>query len=196
MNSNSSPTALPVLYLDLDGVVNFTGSRTQYAKHSGFGHMRRGSVLDPSKPSYDAFTRRNNLLNLNWSAELLRKLAQLPVELVILSTWRHDFDTFKRVTQWDDLTEYRVLDWADGPRGSEHAGKVPALVADQLADPRPFIWVDDEAHPFYSDADRDALSSVPNLLVTTDEKFGITLADYTAMLSFLASLSGSPVEGR
>lgn len=196
MNSNSSPNALPVLYLDLDGVVNFTGSRTQYAKHSGFGHMRRGSVLDPSKPSYDAFTRRNNLLNLNWSAELLRKLAQLPVELVILSTWRHDFDTFKRVTQWDDLTEYRVLDWTDGPRGSEHAGKVPALVADQLADPRPFIWVDDEAHAFYSDADRDALSSVPNLLVTTDEKFGITLADYTAMLSFLASLSGSPVEGR
>lgn len=191
MDTAGPSSVLPVLYLDLDGVVNFTGSRTQYAKRSGFGHMRRGSLLDPSKNSYDAFTRRNNLLDLNWSAELLRKLAALPVELVVLSTWRHHFADFKRATQWNDLESYRVLDWTDGPRGSEHAGKVPALVADQLAHPRPFIWADDEAHAFYSDADRAALSAVPSLLLTTDEKLGLTLADYTAMLDFLAELEGN-----
>lgn len=189
MTADGPKSVLPVLYLDVDGVLTFTTSRTQYLKHAGFGRLRRGSLLDPGLPVYDLFGSRSNILQLNWSAELLYRLAELPVELVILSTWRQDFVSFKRATQWDQLENYRVLDWEDGPNGSEHSGKVPALVADQLANPRPFIWVDDEAHAFYSDADRDALSAVPSLLLAPDEKFGLTRTDYDAMVSFLEDVS-------
>lgn len=189
MTTNGSTSVLPVLYLDVDGVLTFATSRTQYLKHAGFGRLRRGALLDPGLPVYDLFGSRSNILRLNWSAELFYKLAELPVEVVILSTWRHDFVSFKRATQWDLLENYRVLDWEDGPKNSEHSGKVPALLADQLANPRPFIWVDDEAHVFYSDADRAALSATSSLLLAPDEKFGLTRTDYDAMVSFLEDVS-------
>jgi len=177
----------PVFYLDWDGVVNFFGSRNQYLKKAGFGYLRRGSAmprpadLPPGGLSFGPFP-------LNWSAELLRKLAALPVDIVFLSTWRHSFSELLSATQWE-LENYRVLDWTDGPKGSEHAGKVPALVADQLADPRPFIWADDEAHSFYGEEDRAKLAGIPQLLLAPDEALGLTAADYAAVLDFLYDLN-------
>lgn len=183
-STDRSPEKLPALYLDWDGVVNFFGSRNQYNKRSGFGYVRRGSALGT--------TIRNGreepyIYSLNWSAELLRKLAALPLEIVFLSTWRHLFPELLRATQWD-LDSYRVLDWEDGPEGQTHAGKIDALVADQLADPRPFIWADDEAHAFYGPEHRALLSSVPQLLLAPHEHIGLTALDYSAMVSFLDGL--------
>lgn len=176
----------PVLYLDWDGVVNFFGSRNQYIKKSGFGYLRRGSAV-PRPADRPAGSLSFGPFSLNWSAELLRKLAALPVDIVFLSTWRHSFSELLKATNWE-LDSYRVLDWADGPKGSEHAGKVPALVADQLADPRPFIWADDEAHSFYGDDDRAKLSGIPQLLLAPNEDLGLVMADYEAMLDFLSDL--------
>lgn len=185
-----SKSALPALYLDWDGVINFMGSRSQYRKRSGLSYMRRGhaaplqSTLD--NQGYSMF--RYQSYPLNWSAELLRKLAALPVEVVILSTWRDSFGELIRATQWNELENYRVLDWTDGPKDREHAGKVPALVADQLADPRPFIWADDEAHKFYGEAERALLAGTPQLLLAPDENIGLTMDDYLAMVAFLGDL--------
>lgn len=188
--ANFDSTALcskrPVLYLDWDGVVNFFGSRNQYIKKSGFGYLRRGSAM-PRPADRPSGGLSFGPFPLNWSAELLRKLAALPVDIVFLSTWRHSFSELISATQWD-LENYRVLDWTDGPKDSEHAGKVTALIADQLADPRPFIWADDEAHSFYSEADRAKLSGIPQLLLAPSEDLGLTADDYKAILNFLDGL--------
>lgn len=189
--ASQAPEKLPVLYLDWDGVVNFFGSRTQYLKHSGLGYVRRGSASPlPYELSFDSYGLKRGPFPLNWSAELLRKLAALPVEIAFLSTWRHSFPALLRATQWE-LEGYRVLDWTDGPRGSEHSGKVPALLADQLAAPRPFIWADDEAHRFYGPVERAQLSSVPQLLLEPQESLGLTKADYLKMVEFLDGLGYS-----
>ena len=183
-STSPSPEKLPALYLDWDGVVNFFGSRSQYNKRAGFGYLRRGSAV--------AMLKLNGAVqpysfSMNWSAELLRKLTALPVEVVFLSTWRHQFPELLKATQWD-LGGYRILDWEDGPEGSEHAGKVDALLADQLADPRPFIWADDEAHSFLTEDHLASLSSVPHLLLSPSEDVGLTGDDYRSMVSFLAEL--------
>lgn len=185
MNADSSPSKLPKLYLDWDGVVNFFGSRSKYNRHAGFGSMRRGSV--PS-PAVNGDPSTAEILSMNWSADLLRKLAALPVEIVILSTWRHRFPELLKATSWD-LADYRILDWTDGPDGSIHAGKIDALLADHLADPRPFIWADDEAHSFLTDAHRNLFSTTPHLLLAPDDDLGLTADDLSSMVSFLAGLS-------
>lgn len=178
-----------VLYFDWDGVVNFFGSRSQYRKHSGLGYMRRGSASPLEEPRGGwASPQTVGPFPLNWSAELLRKLEELPVELVFLSTWRHSFVNLSRATQWNPTV--RVLDWTDGPRGAVHAGKVEALVADQLANPRPFIWADDEAIQFYTEDKRELLGATPQLLLEPKEEIGLTIEDYEKMVAFLASLEG------
>jgi len=183
-STDRSPEKLPVLYLDWDGVVNFFGSRNQYNKRSGFGYVRRGSaqatiMLNGTEQPY--------LFSMNWSAELLRKLAALPLEVVFLSTWRHRFPELLRATQWE-LDSYRILDWEDGPEGKVHSGKVAALLLDQINDPRPFIWADDEAHDFLTDDHRALMSSVPHLLLAPDDNIGLTGDDYRSMVSFLEGL--------
>jgi hypothetical protein len=183
-STDRSPEKLPVLYLDWDGVVNFFGSRTQHNKRSGLGHLRRGSAVGTILRNG---AEEPHLYSLNWSAELLRKLAALPLEVVFLSTWRNRFPDLLRATQWD-LDSYRILDWKDGPEGQEHSGKVPALLLDQVNDPRPFIWADDEAHSFLTDDHRALMSSVPHLLLAPDENIGLTGDDYRSMVSFLEGL--------
>lgn len=185
---NSAP--LPALYLDWDGVINFFGSRSQYRKRSGLSYMRRGSA-SPLQNTRDRLSYDTSFYRAypqNWSAELLRKIADLRVEVVFLSTWRDSFPELIRATQWNDLKNFRVLDWEDGPKNSEHAGKVPALVADQLAHPRPFIWADDEAHAFYGAAERELLKDTPQLLLEPNEDVGLTTDDYLAMVKFLDGL--------
>jgi len=182
-------TSRPVLYFDWDGVVNFFGSRSQHRKRSGLGYIRRSSASPLSEPSGGWSSYQPvGPFPLNWSAELLRKLEALPVELVFLSTWRHSFVNLSRATQWDP--EVRVLDWVDGPKGSTHSGKVDALIADQLANPRPFIWADDEAIQFYTPEKREPLKDIPQLLLEPDEEIGLTLEDYEKMVGFLEGLEG------
>lgn len=192
VNDRALLTVRPVLYLDWDGVINFYGSRNQYSKRSGFSYMRRGSAYDlinhHDPNSFVDYSRGS--FPLNWSAELLKKLAALPVEIVILSTWRHSFVKLVEATQWE-LENYRVLDWEDGPKDREHSGKIDALLADQLANPRPFIWADDEAHEFYTDEHRALLSHVPQLLLAPDENIGLKLSDYELILRFLEGLSAT-----
>lgn len=179
----------PVLYLDWDGTVNFFGSRNNYRKRSGFSYMRRGSASP--LPEFDPWGGNGfapgGPYAMNWSAELLRKLAALPVDIVALTAWRHSFSELVRATQWD-LDSFRVLDWVDGPTGRMHSGKVVALVADQLRDPRPFIWADDEAIAFYTDEHKELLSGIPQLLLAPDENLGLTRDDYDSILGFLESL--------
>lgn len=179
----------PVLYLDWDGTVNFFGSRNKYRKHSGFSYMRRGSAS--LLPEFDPWGGNGfapgGPYAMNWSAELLRKLAALPVDIVALTAWRHSFSELIKATQWE-LESFRVLDWADGPTGRMHSGKVAALIADQLRDPRPFIWADDEAIAFYTDEHKAQLAGIPQLLLAPDENIGLTRADYESMLEFIESL--------
>lgn len=185
LDSNTSEQ-LPVLYLDWDGVINFFGSRNQYRKRSGFSYMRRGSA----SPLQNLAWNNGYIIgpfDLNWSAELLRKLAALPVEIVALTTWRESFSQLIAATDWE-LKDYRVLHWKDGPKESEHAGKIDALLKDQLENPRPFIWADDEAHAFYTDEKRLQLAHIPQLLIEPDENIGLTIEDYNSMVNFLESL--------
>ncbi|MBC9927224.1 HAD domain-containing protein [Leucobacter sp. cx-169] len=174
----------PVLYLDVDGVINFAGGRGSHAKKSGLGHTRRTSVFARSTVrAYGAPAPAPQSYEIRWSAELLRKLSAIEgLDIVWLSTWRDATADLERALSWRGPVG--CLDWVDGPAGAEHSGKVPALLQDQAFRPRPFIWADDEAHDFYLPEHRARTAGTPQLLIAPVESIGLTAANLDEIAAF------------
>lgn len=176
----------PVLYMDFDGVVNFVGSRTRHRKEAGLGYLRRNGVWANKTPE-DTWKATHGYgqryFNLNWSAELVRKLDALDADWLWLTSWKADGPEFL-----DPLLGIESAGWMDwdysAATGFNHEMKFPALVADQAANPRPFVWVDDEATVAF---DASALPvEVPHLVLTPDDAVGVTATDLEAMSEFVA----------
>jgi hypothetical protein len=167
----------PVLYMDFDGVLNFFGSRSAYTKRSNApGYLRRNSVYD---------IETNSWYGLNWSAELVRKLGELDADWLWLTSWREKAPALLDPAL--QVASVGSLDWDfSEATGWNHDLKWLALLADQDANPRPFVWVDDEATRAFDET--ALLVKVPYLLVKPDPNFGMTRADLDNVREFLASV--------
>lgn len=154
------------LYLDIDGVVNFFGSRNQYRKHNALGCLRRRLV------GAEGFT-----FPFNWSAQLLNELDSIDgLEVVLLSTWNKYSDELFRGLDW---RARRVLGDVEG-MWSDHY-KLDELETDQSDSPLPFVWADDTATILSPQID----SPSDKLVLMPDEKFGLTHDDLAEIKNFV-----------
>jgi len=124
------------LLLDVDGCLNFFGGRTA---------LDKDNFELPWPTREEAVVRGYTIV---WSPDMLAALDALDLEIVWLTTWRESaVNDLAPVLGWG--ADFRVLhplpedEWMYQTVASIK-WKLPALLADQEADPSPFIWVDDE----------------------------------------------------
>jgi hypothetical protein len=185
----------PLVFSDFDGVFNTFVSRNKYNKHNDtFGHHRRGDVFDGRRE-----------YSVNWSAELVRKFNTAKdtysFDVLWLSTWRSLL-----VTKVDKLIGTHsdgFIDWdADSGLPNRWSANVDAIVSDirstrkyaalldtLRSNPRPFVWVDDEATVKYNPADFVGVLDVPHLVMATDENYGLLRSDLDTLTAFFDGLA-------
>lgn len=164
------------LYLDIDGVVNFFGSRTQHRKHSGLSYQRRGAAV-----AYHPHLG-NHPFEMNWSAELLKTLSEAEgLEVALLSTWNDSSENLFRTLDW---SADRVLPPVRRPGTLSEENKLWELVKDQEENPRPFIWADDTATILAPKLDLE----VESLILKPDDSLGMTKDELNSVIEFVESL--------
>lgn len=162
-----SPKA--TLYLDIDGVVNFFGSRTRHRKTVELGYLRRGSAY-----------AEGYLYTLNWSSELLLKLSRIEgLEIALLSTWNTQSESLFNALQWE--TD-RVLNDVAGFDSDWR--KLDEILMDQAENPRPFIWADDTATRLNPELDQ----SFTRLAIKPDPVVGLTETHLSEIEEFVRKL--------
>lgn len=158
------------LYLDIDGVVNFFGSRTQHNKFARLGYLRRGSA--PAE---------GNLYRMDWSAELLKRLSEIDgLEIALLSTWNTNSEALFTALQW---SADRVLGDVAGYDSDQR--KFEVLKADQAETQLPFIWADDTA-TFLGAGFTDSMAA--HEIIAPMPNIGITATELAVIEDFVNSL--------
>lgn len=162
--------ALPVIFLDVDGVVN-------------------ACPWDRAHPkSFDDWrsVRTGNFPILH-SLQMGARLAALDAEIHWLTTWEHDAN--KYIAPLFGWEPHPVIEWVAYDKAKTWGKSVAAekFVAEHQ---RPFIWIDDDL--------KDALASgevewvkdctVSHLLISPNPGMGITPKQLDAMERFLAEL--------
>lgn len=167
LETHMSPKA--TLYLDIDGVVNFFGSRNYYRKHSELGYLRRSSAA-----------AKGYLYGMNWSNELLHRLDAIEgLEVALLSTWNSRHESLFHALQW---STHRVLGDVEGRYSDSR--KFQELMEDQDVNPRPFIWADDTATSLATWLPAET----EHLVLTPHEDLGLDHDDIAAIEDFVAGL--------
>lgn len=174
----------PVIYLDVDGVLNMLGRSEDAEGNECWGDF----VVHPNvKP--DDIPNFGQGYDLCMSKSMVAALAALPADVVWLTTWRHD--AAKHVAPLVGAPEWPVIDWA--------YEKGAALAQDQAANPRPFVWVDDweatEANLIYFMGKQLETSKVPYQLIKPDPRQGLTRANMRAIQGFLDWLESLSHDG-
>jgi hypothetical protein len=174
------------LFLDFDGVVNFSASRSAYTKNRDtLGYARRTALLSGG-----------SLYNVQYSAELVKKLNDAHEEhkfnWLWLTTWHKD--AVAVVDKHLGTESDGFVDWSPhaGVRlGQTEAQVVAVRAANKLSvlkenyGGEPFIWVDDDATDNFNPTD----FPVPHLVVKPDERYGITRTDWDKMTEFMRTHS-------
>ena len=151
----------PWLLLDVDGVLSPYGNRS-----GAWRDWRQAG-------NPDGFA-------LPLSLELSRHVAALPLDRVWLTTWRHEANTVVApFLGWPDVP---VLDFAEsGEQRSALPEKLAAAAAFLEANPRPFVWVDDDLASHPSASTWAARSGLPYLLLSPRSTVGLTLSQIRAV---------------
>jgi len=178
----------PALFIDFDGVVNFTGPVARYRATPGALGDLRETVLAVGQFSF----------RIQWSAELVRELNQAkersPFEWWWLTTWREH-----AVSQVDPALGTNsdgFVPWSDGVganapwANSASSRKYDALLETLREAPRPFVWVDDTATPAYDAGDFVDDLDVPHLVIAPSTDVGLLRPDVDAIVAFLRDARG------
>ena len=156
------------LYLDVDGVVN-----AWHADRS-WGDMSEG----------DAGPSGGGVFTIKWSPTMIEELKALDLEIVWLTTWRDYAEPLiggltgvgvgsRHIDPLDGYTTFPSIMW-----------KTRALIQDQIDNPMPFVWADDEINLRQINVAKEHGS----LALVIDENRGITPEHIQQIKAFLDSL--------
>lgn len=172
------------LYADWDGVINAHTPAHELVEQftvliEGSQHIAPKSIITYS-PTVVEFI---DTLRIKYG-----------VELIWLTTWNEYEHILTAVQQLGGgLADGKVLPANLNVEAKNKAEwtqwKADAIIADQAADPAPFVWFDDNAHAFHDEAVRAATSTVPSLFVTPVSDTGLTLQDLHLTEGFFAQHS-------
>ena len=181
----------PALFLDFDGVINFSASAAAYqAETSALGYLKTTTLVCG-----------DGAFNVRWSGELVRELNAMKrrtgFEWLWLSTWRE-----WAVAEIDPALGTRsdgCLPWNTEVGKATTYGEIAevrstrkylALLAELLSHPRPFAWVDDDATGRWRDEDFVGDLDVPRLILAPRTAFGILRPDLDALTEFMERNKG------
>ncbi|MGW6915207.1 hypothetical protein ACWGB8_15535 [Kitasatospora sp. NPDC054939] len=172
------PSALPLLFLDVDGpLIPFGATRDQLP--NGYP-LHRG-------PSSAASAAAGNPLVARIDPALGPRLAALPCRPVWATTWLADANAC--IGPWLGLPDLPVVDWPERPAPEDAWSglhwKTRRLVA--WAAGRPFAWVDDELTP----ADRVWVAAhhpAQALLHRVDPVTGLQPEDFAVLDAWLRAV--------
>ena len=154
-------------------MLNFKGSVNAYRKRSGgLGLVQTNPEPLPGEPAQ----------NLHWSAELVGQLRRLDADWLWLTSW---FELAPLCL--DPLLHVRSVGSLPWREDTDQYGKWEALVADQALNPRPFVWLEDDATSFFDETQLPV--AVSHLVLTPDYQVGVTRAQLEQVKTFLTSLS-------
>lgn len=145
------------LYLDLDGVIYPIAPLYETAN------------IDYDDPDYD----NPDVDKLHdrewWRKSIVNRLGGMGVEVVMASSWGEMFLGSTMHSPKDILAPTRAL------HIDRQTSKAQAVAADLIADPAPFVWVDDHLTPSMIDHVRQSTrEDLPGLFVKTDSDQGLT----------------------
>jgi hypothetical protein len=181
----------PLLLVDFDGVINFEVSLGTYAKNpDALGYLNR-STLNVGGLEVE----------VRWSSELVVRLngikREFGCEWKWLTTWLDD-----AVTQidavlgtesdghipWDPDAGIPLDSSVDEIVATRTTRKCAALVSLVQGNPRPFVWMDDQAISGVLPPDCPGVGEVPHLTVAPDPKYGLLRRDVDRIAEFLSGL--------
>jgi hypothetical protein len=159
------------MYLDVDGVINpkETTLFSSLKLATAYSDLRKKSFL------------------IKWSPELIAELNSLPCDIIMLSTWKDQSVT--SIAPLMTLEAEGFLDWQVWDYDELQFMKFVSLLEDQIVNPRPFIWIDDEATGAYTHATPEELANFPSHMVIQPEgTLGLTPTHLEQIKKFLADL--------
>jgi len=171
------------LYLDFDGVVN--AKKPIHNLVSKFEIAINGSAhLAPV--NYITFSP-----TVVATLDDLRE--KYNMELVWLTTWNEEDHVLKLSEPLGGLHDGRVLT-ADLNKAAVNKSewtrwKAKAIIADQLKSPKPFVWIDDNAHQFHAEIVSAETKKVSSLMLTPVSRTGLTVENLTHVEDFLKRVS-------
>ena len=152
---DSSKTARPRLYLDVDGVI--------IAEASPFETVRLRNLGEAYAP------------------EVISRLGNTCLDLVWLTT--RENQALELSESINGLRDGRVLRLDPREHSSQITRKMRALFTDQASSPSPFVWVDDLITSEARNIVTNRLS-VPNLIVQTDHRTGLNETQLVSIEEF------------
>jgi hypothetical protein len=166
----------PVLYLDVDGVLNPFRSK---APHDHWPDYRKHTVVAPRHRSYRVWG----------SPELGRAIVELAasydIEVVWATSWAAHVDTLI-VPLWGLPAGWRGLAYPDAADGDRrNTGKVAEVAAD--AGDRPVIWIDDCLGP--DDRAWAAGRGAPTLLLRPHPSHGLRRGDLDEIAEWIETFA-------
>lgn len=148
------------LFMDVDGCLN---ARSPF----GWGARRTAVVTDTA----------GDRIRITWAPRLVEQLAALDVDLVFVTTWLEDATgVLADAIGWG--SHARVLRPPAGLTWPSIGWKADAVAADQMVNPSPFIWVDDELSDRHRNLWPDAM------LISPFDHIGLTPAHLEQMREF------------
>lgn len=180
---NKASTDLPVVFLDVDGVLNAFNLDPVLATFEDF---------EDHEVRLDEGNRFRMIFNLCLSRKMGEHLRALPAEIVWTTTWEHRADSV--VASLCGLP--RGLGVLSRPIGSTRLDgawkfdEVRRVVAENM---KPFVWIDDDMDTFRngSDSARRWAADLPirNLPISPDPRTGLTHGHLETIEAFLHRLA-------
>lgn len=181
----------PVIYLDVDGVLNAIPFNVNKLRKAGWSDWQKSKVPSPIEgddrvfPFWTSKEMGAALLSLDCDIEWLTTwgdeadthvadLVGLPRGLPVTST----IDTYREARPSSGLFVVNSFNW-----------KLEILIKDQQENPRPFIWIDDDAIDFAAETYlKEQLPDATYHLVKTRAASGLTKFNVGGIRKWLKEL--------
>lgn len=197
----------PHLFLDIDGVLQAPSMKYGYERTAVIRERIPMAEVHPrmrprkfSGEAPDWLARRRGTPThvafntpVRTSPKLSEDIAVLDVDVLMLTTWlEHDSVDAFFVQSAGPAFPYSKLrfpgrDHADPLGALPERWKVDEVIRTLDADPRPFIWADDDEVPMWREEMADRYPDLPMLLIAPESNLGITSAHMDEMREFAAT---------